>query len=88
VLLYGLMAVAFFVTTFTGDREIVTDATGMTWRTGDIYETAALVTIYGMGFIAVLALLRIAQRRTAVTGVTTEVRAARRAEADPPRLSA
>jgi flagellar biosynthesis/type III secretory pathway M-ring protein FliF/YscJ len=83
VLLYGLMAIAFFVT----------NATGMTWRTGDIYETAAPVTIYGMGFIAVLALLRIAQRRiaqrrTAVTGVTTEVRAARRAEADPPRLSA
>ena len=88
VLLYGLMAIVFFFTTFTGGRETVTDATGMTWRTGDIYETSALITVYGMGFIATLALLRIAQRRTTVTGMTTDVRAARRAEADPPRLSA
>jgi len=45
------------VTFFTGDRTTVVDATGMTWRTGDIYDTSALVAIYGMLFIALLALL-------------------------------
>jgi hypothetical protein len=43
------------------------------------------VTIYGRSFLALLALLRIVQRRTAVTGVTTEVKATRRAEPDPAR---
>ena len=37
VLLYAAMAISFFFATlFNGDRRIVTDATGTTWRTGDI----------------------------------------------------
>ena len=64
VLLYAATTSSFFATFFTGQRTTVTDAVGATWRTGDIYETSALVTVYGMLFIAVLALLRIAQRRT------------------------
>lgn len=73
VLLYAAMAISFFFATlFNGDRRIVTDATGTTWRTGDIYETAALVTIYGMFFIVVLALLR--QRRTSAPAYTKPLR--------------
>jgi hypothetical protein len=72
---------------FTGDRKDVTDAVGNTWRTGDIYETSALVTVYGMFFFAVLALLRIAQQRTAAPTPATAVKATERAEPDELRPS-
>jgi putative membrane protein len=73
VLLYGFTTVSFLTMFFTGERRIVTDAAGTTWQTGDIYEASALVTIYGMLFIAVLAVPRIATqdspaRVTAVPG--------------------
>jgi putative membrane protein len=87
VLLYGLTTVSFFVTFFTGDRKDVTDAVGNTWRTADIYETSALVTVYGMFFFTVLALLRIAQQRTAAPTPTTAVKATERAEPDELRPS-
>ena len=64
VLLYAATTISFYITFFTGERTIVTDAVGTTWHTGDIYETSVLLTVYGMLFIALLALLRIAQRRT------------------------
>ncbi|MCW2705169.1 MAG: hypothetical protein JWQ37_3164 [Blastococcus sp.] len=80
VLLYGATTISFFTNVFTGARTVVIDATGMTWRTGDIYETSALVTIYGMLFIAVLALLRIARQRTAARALTGAVEAAERPE--------
>jgi Carotenoid biosynthesis protein len=63
VLLYAATTIWFFTRFFTGERTTVTDATGMTWRTWDIYEISVLVTIYGMIFIAALALLRIAEQR-------------------------
>jgi len=88
VLLYGLTTVSFFVDLFTGDQETVTDAVGATWQTADIYETSALVTVYGMFFIALLALLRIAQRHTAAPALTTAVKATKQAEPDPLRPSA
>jgi putative membrane protein len=87
VLLYGLTAVSFFVTFFTGERTNVTDAVGNTWRTGDIYETSALVTVYGMFFFAVLALLRIAQQRSAASAPTASVQATKQAEPDALRPS-
>jgi putative membrane protein len=80
VLLYGATTISFFTNVFTGARTVVIDATGRTWRTGDIYETSALVTIYGMLFIAVLALLRIARQRTAARALTGAVEAAERPE--------
>jgi uncharacterized membrane protein len=88
VLLYGATTISFFTNFFTGDRKIVVDAVGMTWRTGDIYETSALVAIYGMFFLALLALLRIAQQRTAAPAQTAAVKATKPAEPDPlPRSS-
>jgi uncharacterized membrane protein len=79
VLLYGATTISFFTKLFTGDRKIVVDAVGMTWRTADIYETSALVTIYGMFFIAALALLRIAQQHAAAPALPAAVKAANRA---------
>ena len=80
VLLYGLTTLSFFVALFSGAHTVVVDATGMTWRTGNIYETSALVAVYGMLFIAVLALLRLAQQGTAARALTGAVNAASRAE--------
>jgi putative membrane protein len=80
VLLYGLTTVSFFTALFTGDHKIVTDAAGHTWQTADIYETSTLVTVYGMFFIAALALLRIAQQRTAAPAPTATAEATKRAE--------
>ncbi|HVV08267.1 carotenoid biosynthesis protein [Amycolatopsis sp.] len=62
VLLYAATTVSYFVTFFTAAHTTVTDATGATWRTADIYETSVLLTIYGMLFMTLLALLRIAHR--------------------------
>jgi putative membrane protein len=83
VLLYAATTLSFFGTYFTADRTTVTDATGRRWQTGDIYETSALLTVYGMLFLAVLALLRLAQRHTERT--TAEADAAR---ADSERVAA
>jgi uncharacterized membrane protein len=74
VLLYAATTTSFFTRFFTGERTTVTDAAGTTWHTGDIYETSVLLTVYGMIFMTVLALLRIAQRRaTTQRGPTARV---------------
>jgi len=89
VLLYAATTVSFFTQFFTGKRTTtVTDAVGTTWRTGDIYETSVLLTVYGMFFIALLALLRIAQRRTTAAASAAEVNTIQRVEPNPARLSA
>ena len=71
VVQYAAIAVGFFVTYATGERTVVTDALGQTWHTADIYETSALTTVYGLVFIAALAFLRIAQRRTEPAGLVS-----------------
>jgi putative membrane protein len=63
VLLYAATTLGYFAVLFNDEHTTVTDATGATWLTADIYETSALLAVYGMGFLAVLSLLRIAQRR-------------------------
>jgi putative membrane protein len=45
-----------------GHSEQLTDAAGMTWRSGDIRETAALISLLTMMFVAVLATLTILRR--------------------------
>jgi putative membrane protein len=85
VLLYAATTISFFTKFFTGERTTVTDAVGATWRTGDIYETSVLLAVYGMFFIALLALLRIGQRRTAPAALAERID---RAQPNPTRLSA
>jgi putative membrane protein len=72
VLLYAATTISYFAKYFTGEHTTVTDAAGVTWRTADIYETSVLLTVYGMVFIALLALLRIAQRRSTAPGSAPE----------------
>jgi len=73
-LLYVATTFSFFTKFATGTRTTVTDAVGATWRTGDIYETSVLLTVYGMVFIALLALLRIAQRHTQTRALDQDTR--------------
>jgi putative membrane protein len=40
-----------------------TDALGYVWRSKDIYETAVIVSMFTMGFVGVLALIRLFQPR-------------------------
>jgi putative membrane protein len=86
VVLYAATTISYFALFFTGERTTVTDAVGTTWRTGDIYETSVLLTVYGMCFISLLALLRLAQRHT--TGAAPAAQASTVQEAQPARLSA
>jgi putative membrane protein len=84
VLLYAATTIRFYAAFFSGERTTVTDAVGMVWRTGDIYETGVVVTIYGMSLLALLALLRIAQRQsTPPTPKTRAVTVIQQAQADP-----
>jgi putative membrane protein len=86
VLLYGATTLSFFVALVTGARTVVVDATGMAWRTVDIYQTSGLITIYGMFFIAVLALMCIARQATAALAMTGAVVPAERAEPGSSRM--
>jgi uncharacterized membrane protein len=71
VLLYGFTTVSFFADYFTADHKTVTDAIGNSWQTADIYETSALVTVYGMCLLALIAFLRIAQQHTTASAAIT-----------------
>ena len=62
VLAYTALAWRFVSMYLTGEHKIVTDSLGQTWRTADIYETSVITMIYGMGFLIILACLRIAQQ--------------------------
>jgi uncharacterized membrane protein len=58
---YGIIALGRVMLAFVGENVQVTDPTGTTWMTGDIYDTQALVTIFTMVFIVVLSAIRIAR---------------------------
>jgi putative membrane protein len=58
---YGIIALGRVVPAFFGKNVQVTDPSGTTWMTGDLYDTGALVTIFTMGFIVVLSAIRIAR---------------------------
>jgi putative membrane protein len=87
VILYAATTLSFFAAYVKGDRRTVTDATGHIWRTGDIYESSILFTLYGMLFLALLALLRIAQRHSGPATSANSV-AASQDEGDSARLTA
>ncbi|MFL6108059.1 MAG: carotenoid biosynthesis protein [Marmoricola sp.] len=64
VIPYATTAIVLIGNFLSGTHKTVTDATGARWHTADIYETQALLVIYGMGFLSLLAVLIIAQRST------------------------
>lgn len=56
---YGIIAFGRVVHAFVGRNIQVTDQSGKTWMTGDIYDTQALFAIFTMVFIVVLSTIRI-----------------------------
>jgi uncharacterized membrane protein len=65
---YGIIAFGRIVPAFVGKNVQVTDPSGRTWMTGDIYDTQALVTIFTMVFIVVLSSIRIARNESSYQG--------------------
>lgn len=61
VVLYLLVAAGYIVTYVISPNTEHTDALGYVWRSKDVYETAAIISIYTMGFAGVLAVLRLFQ---------------------------
>lgn len=63
ILPYLATALALISGYFSETHARVADRSGTTWQTSDIYETQILLLTYGMGFLALLALLIVAQRK-------------------------
>ncbi|MBM0205994.1 carotenoid biosynthesis protein [Micromonospora sp. STR1s_5] len=66
IVAYVVVAGDYVVNWLTGGHDgvpaHVLDATGHLWRSTDVYESSALSAIYGMGFLALLAALRLADK--------------------------
>ncbi len=67
VALYAAMGVSFILQYLVGSDAQVTDALGTRWQTGDILETAAIVSIYTMLFIAAFTTVKLIQGATLAT---------------------
>ncbi len=48
-----VLALDFPASYLAGENKPVTDATGKIWQTGDMYQTASIVSLYTMLFVAV-----------------------------------
>lgn len=59
VALYGTIGLSFVLFYLSGGNARVTDAVGMVWQTGAIRETAAIVSLLTMLFIAVLTAIKL-----------------------------
>jgi len=65
VLMYGVIGLTFVLNYVVGaGNTLVTDAAGVTWHTGSITESAAIVSIYTMLFVAALAAVKLIQGST------------------------
>jgi putative membrane protein len=60
--LFLIMALVYETDYLAGSDVTLTDATGATWRSADIHETAAIVSLFTMVFVAVTCLLILARR--------------------------
>jgi len=61
IAMYAVVALDFVASYMVKGSAHVTDATGMSWRSGDIYETSALVALLTMMFVVVLTTLTVAR---------------------------
>ncbi|HEY1388030.1 MAG TPA: carotenoid biosynthesis protein [Ktedonobacterales bacterium] len=64
---YAITGAQFILNYLSAHNRTVTDATGATWQTINIYETAAIVSLFTMIFIAALTAVKLAQQRTSHT---------------------
>jgi uncharacterized membrane protein len=59
IAMYMIVALNYVLEYLANGTEPVTDATGAVWRTGDIFETAAITSLLTMVFVAALAAIKI-----------------------------
>lgn len=64
---YAIAGSVFILNYLSGSNKAVTDATGAVWQTANIYETAAIVSLFTMIFIAALAAVKLTQRQAPQT---------------------
>lgn len=84
VTMYAITGGVYMLQYLSGTNRSVTDATGAVWQTANIYETAAIVSLFTMLFIAALAAIKLIQMQptpaggsNATSGVATPVAAER-----------
>lgn len=67
---YAITGSTFILNYLSAKNRAVTDATGAVWQTINIYETAAIISLFTMIFIAALTAVKLAQkqRQTAHAG--------------------
>lgn len=65
IAMYTIVALNFVLTYLVSGTEPVTDAAGAQWRTGDIFETAAITSLLTMIFVAALAAIKVVQASSA-----------------------
>ena len=59
--MYAIVALYFVLNYLAKGSGTVTDATGAAWRSGDVYETAAITSIFTMLLVVALAAIRTAR---------------------------
>ena len=57
--MYAIVASHFILSYLVMGSVTVADATGAAWRSGDIYETAAMTAIFTMLFVCALAAIKV-----------------------------
>ena len=65
VIFYLLIAVNDLLPVDIHNPKTVSDLSGRTWHVSDLYETTLIVTIFSMGFVVVLALIKLAAPKQA-----------------------
>jgi len=69
VVMYAVIGLTFVLNYVVGAGNTqVTDADGLIWHTGSIAESAAIVSIYTMLFVAALAAVKLIQGSTEAAG--------------------
>ena len=63
--MYTIVALNFVLTYLVSGTEPVTDAAGAAWRTGDVFETAAITSLLTMIFVTALAAIKVVQAPSA-----------------------
>jgi hypothetical protein len=65
---YAITGSAFILNYLSAQNRAVKDAMGTVWQTINIYETAAIVSLFTMIFIPALTAVKLAQQRTLHVG--------------------
>jgi len=72
VVIYAVIGLTFILAYLVGSNTPVTDAAGIVWHTGSIYESEAIVSIYTMIFVAALSTVKLLQGQAAIAGESVE----------------